>query len=495
VGRTLLPALATLAVCAGGWGSAALAAEPPHPDSTRQPLRDGCQRNPAALLVVGAGGGDISPEWVYVNRDNSVRVAEGVAHATGPATEDLPFAHSWYDIDSNVDLDQPYRYLLGGDPEKKTGNFVPGSEETNRLHIEWESGDGARGTVPPYAWPTEGDRVKVWGQWIWDCGHWGQDFQDPDYFLPGTGETPFSTEVPGEGTELHPLRALVVTRAAPDRPSLRQTQTDVFISSDGTIARAEEECARRNPALSYASYPFSYTACVNARVGGRQQVEDRDYTFFVPAPPRLRGAARLRWRAVDVVGGTAPVERVRVGRRGIHVTIPFKGFGDGTSPVRYGKTFYVRWSPDARPRPAALRVTLHKLTVFKSLDPNPTNAPRLDGPPGEYGVYLDINGWWKYLNEWAPGLDHVSDGEVFTLERSHTIHVPRGEGVRVYVFTRECDLPRIYPCPSIAEGAPGNDRPGNEVVRFPSVASALGDHVIRSRTGAYELALGITRVR
>ena len=93
------------------------------------------------------------------------------------------------------------------------GNFAggEGSEDFRRLHYEWESG-----TLPFFAWPTDGDRVKLWGSWIWDCGH----------FTMGQ-------RVSGEASELHPLNGIVVTRRAPYRTRGRESQADVFISSGG----------------------------------------------------------------------------------------------------------------------------------------------------------------------------------------------------------------------------------------------------------------------
>src|SRR3954449_671406 len=84
------------------------------PDALQQPLKDGCQRNPAGLLTFS------SPEWVYVyGGQPEVRLLEGTAHATAPAGEDLPENHQSYDLDSNVSPDGPYQYQLGGDPKAK----------------------------------------------------------------------------------------------------------------------------------------------------------------------------------------------------------------------------------------------------------------------------------------------------------------------------------------------------------------------------------------
>src|SRR3954452_13359040 len=109
-----------------GVGSLALAqsipaADPPAPNSTTQPLADGCQRNPAGLLTF------TSPEWVYVYRDPNARSVEGVAHSTHTASGDLPEGHDWYDLNSNVNVDPQYSYLLG------SANMTGTGEETGRL--------------------------------------------------------------------------------------------------------------------------------------------------------------------------------------------------------------------------------------------------------------------------------------------------------------------------------------------------------------------------
>jgi hypothetical protein len=464
----------------------ALADNPPRPDSQQQPLKDGCQRSPAPLLTYAAGGPPQTPEWSYVYRDPTVRLAEGIAHASSPAGGDLPHGHDWYDMNYNLDLDPQYGYLLGGDPNAKNGNFAPGSEDTNRLHLEWETG-----TLPAWAWPTENDRVKTWGSWIWDCGHWGQNFEDPDYFLPGTGETPFSENVRGEQTEFHPMRAIVVTRAAPYRPASSESEADVFISSDGTRARVEEECARLNPPTFPGYYPPGFTDCVQAETNRRQPVNDRDYSFFLPAPRRPSRSARLQYRIVDMTGGQQPHEDVAVRRTGIEVTIRFTGFGGDSAPLHYGKSFFLGWSGEDPTPPARLQVQLDRLTVFHSLDPNSDHPSQFAPPPGEYGLYIDVNGWWKYLNDWAPGLDAVSDGQSFALGRAVEIDVPAGHGLRLFTHGRECDIPRILPCPDVKEGADDNDSPGDTLATFASPAAALGDHRLRPESGNYELTYSV----
>ena len=142
-----------------------LAANPPQPSASNQPAKDGCQRAYINQLLLK------TPEWVYVYKDRTIRTASGITHVTHAAKDDAPGAHRSYDFNSNLTLDKKYRYLLGGSASAKTSNFSIGGpgdrEEFKRLHYEWESR-----TLPFSAWPTEGDRVTLYGSWIWDCGHW-----------------------------------------------------------------------------------------------------------------------------------------------------------------------------------------------------------------------------------------------------------------------------------------------------------------------------------
>ena len=282
-------ALAALAI---GAGLALPASAPAGPDPVNQPLADGCQRNPVGLLTY------TSPEWVWVNSralGDHTRTVEGSATLVHTADEDLPEGHLSYDLDWDVAPDAAYAGLLAGDPNANggqgNGNFARGADFA-KLHVEWESG-----AVPAYVWPTEGDRVKLWGQWIWDCGHWGQgittDQNNPqgsligtgDYFLPGQVEGSAPANLRGEQTELHPMQAIVVNRKAPYRAATAESQTDVFVSSDGTHALGEEHCAAQS---ALAGQPISgpdFTACVNAGTSERQDLNGRAYDFFVPAPP------------------------------------------------------------------------------------------------------------------------------------------------------------------------------------------------------------------
>lgn len=462
--------------------STALGANPPQPNSMTQPLLDGCQRNATGLLTF------TSPEWVYIYKDPTVRFVQGTVTHTHTAGGDLPEGHDFYDLNSNVNVDPSYSYLIS------TANFTgdPTAEDYGRLHVEWESG-----TVPKYVWPTEGDSVQLWGSWIWDCGHWGPSpgLQNPDLLLPGQGEATCtqSNPCPGERSEFHPMRAMIVTRANPSVSASTRSETDAFISTDGTIAHAEAQCALANPPPNPDSYGADYSACVQDPSQRYQQVNDRNYTFFVPAPPKPSALAKLTYQVVDQgVGVNSPRERIEVQSNGIQVTIPFKGFGvNGTRQV-YGKSFLVGWNVDPTP-PTHLRVHFTSLTVMHSLDPPSDTSPGTDDPGAEWNLYTDLNGSWSLANDWAPGLSFLLDGTTLTLDKTFDIYVPAGKGVRLFVHGRECDLPKIQPCPTnTGEVASDNDVPGEILNQFSTATAAIGTHTATADSGDYQVTYTVT---
>lgn len=432
-----------------------------------QSLADGCQRNIPGLLTF------TSPEWVYVHDYDSrfrtpdnTYVAEGVSHHTHPAEDDLPEGHKSFDMNFNLAVDPQYQDLLGGDPARQTGNYAPG-DERGSLHMEWE-----QEAIPTWAWPAENDRVKAWGSWIWDCGHWGLGF--PDFFVPS--QLPYNGPITGERTEFHSTKALVVTRANPSTTPANERQTDVYISNDGRRAHAEEQCAHEHPApTGSTSFGPDYTACVQDATQNNQTVNDRDYTFFVPAPPKPAGA-KLTYRIVNHQSGSSPSETVTPVSNGINVTVKYRG----SSAPAYGKTFYVGWSKTTAPAPDHLRVTVNSVTVNRSLDPNPGRLSQSGTPPGEYNLYVQGNGVWGFINDWAPGLLTVTDGQVFNPNNGIDFYVQAGNSVRVFFTGRECDFVGIDPCPQTPELSDQNDRPGDIVQNYSSVSAALGQHTAQS---------------
>jgi len=520
-----------LAVVAAAVGALALPAAThaaPVTDAFHKPLEDGCQRNVPGLLTYS------SPEWVWVNsaqaqNEDNTRQLEGLVRDPHTAGEDLPENHLSYDFDFNVVPDPSYTYLAGGSPAanggKGSGNWdhsVP--DEYGTLHLEWESA-----VVPTFAWPDEGDRVSVWGQWIWDCGHWGEGFDfsappanDPtaplthngDYLIPGETEselqgTPEAKNIRGEQTELHPLEALVVHRAVPYQAVARESETDAYISTKGTGAHAEEKCS--HDLKPPAGQPFqgpAFTACVHDTSNEYQSLSGKTFSFVVAAPPRPSPHARLRYREIQRIPSHHATERVTPAGDGLHVTISFDKVAAGTLED-FGRSWFVGWEGDRSGTPTHLRWTLESIKVNKSLDPNPSRAQQTGVPPGEYNVYVDINGFWQFVGgrgptgavtggaptQWIPGLGAVTDGQVFSnINRSVDFFVPPGKPVRLFVDTRECDLPHMDPCALTTELSDGNDAPGDHADTFPSAAAALGEHKLVPSGDDYEMTYRVDRI-
>jgi hypothetical protein len=345
-----------------------------HPNSIKRPPKDGCERDPGGLI---AGS---SPQWAYVHRSRKPRYLKGTAVEARPTYTDLFRAHDSYDMNIFFRPDQRFRSYLGTANVSKA--TTQDKDEQGTMEVEWE-----QRAYPMWAWPTQGDRVELMGSWIWDCGHWGpQDFNDPNYFAPGTqpGET-----VTGERTEIHSPRMVIVHRKRPSLSARGDSQTDALISSMGTFARAVQ-----NHAAGFCTKPED--TCSR-----RTPVNTRNYSFNVAAPPRPPGATRLIYRVKDHRSVHAPHARITKRAHGIHVEVPFKGFHRHKKQrMVWAKTFFVGWN---KPKHLDhLRVTLTQIEWLAELDtPNPgpcppnepcTGNPQDSQPPDEVNIYVDVGG-------------------------------------------------------------------------------------------------------
>jgi hypothetical protein len=471
--RRWAPLIASLLI----FGAAAIvapaaAARNTRPTDRDQPLRDGCQRPSFVDLTLVN-----SPEWVYVNRDPSVHFAQGVSRVVHPTPIDQPGTHDWFDVNGNLVPDKPYRYLVAGSQSAGTNNFArgeeDGGEEYARLHYEWEEG-----SLPTFAWPSDGDRTALWGSWIWDCGHWT------------TNEV-----VTGERTEFHPLNAIAVTRQNGARARVGERETDAYVSSDGTFAHLTEECARRLSPQPDGTYGPGFQGCaanlpaeIQHDPSEFRQKLARSYTFMVPAPRRPSGASTLELRSVGHQHRGRVSETVRRNGHGFRVTVRPR-----TKDLKWGKSYFARWA-GAKARGTRLEVTFRTLLV-KRADPDLSEGG--PDPSGEHvALYLNLNGYWQQVNRWAPSLFAATDGMLIRLNRKIRIGVQRGRGVSLFVMGRECDgpsgvvilghlVPRTQPCPfntTESKISPhNNDDPGTILDRYRSAGAALGTHTAKSR--------------
>jgi hypothetical protein len=238
-----------------------------------------------------------------------------------------------------------------------------------------------------------------------------------------------------------------------------------------------------------------------------QSLAGRTFAFVVPAPPRPSPTARLRYREVRRVTEHHAHAEVKPKSDGLHVRVSFDRVARGTLED-FGRSWFVGWEDDRSAAPARVRFTLRSVKVNRSLDPNPDRPQQSGVPPGEYNLYVDVNGLWRFVGgrgivtalggsppQWVPGLGAAENGQTFAgINRSLDLFVPSGKPLRVFVDARECDLPHMDPCAVTAELSDGNDAPGDHADEYPSTAAAVGTHVLKPDGDAYEMTYSIARL-
>ena len=475
---------------------AALAAND-RPDPNAQAIADGCKRVTTDIFK------GLAPNWVYVN-DKSypasgptppAQWASGTANAGArtylaahPSSVDDPITHVSYDFNVNVQVDPASGYLVG------TGNVGEG-EENGRLHSERESG-----LLPTAFWAERGDRVSLLGSWIWDCDH----FQGA-----------------GEHTEFHPIRALWIERNA-GKPSPRspkgETEGDLYVSSDGTAAATQANCAHQTKGDADA-----FHACIARRDTWVDPTGD--YRFKLTPPPRPSKTARLIVRVVDKGSVNAP--RVNAVFNNAWVDVNFHVDASPGQKVVVAKQIFAGWTPmPVAKLPVHLRLRFDSLLVRRAMDPgcppDRTSCTYKDETlgygqittgPGEWELYWDVAGIWS---RWSPGLLRAKDGQRFQGRQTVDFYVPRDGAWRVFATARECDfgaLPSaagvgipVFPCPKTGEvgNFKGDDFPGALEARYRGAAT--GKHVVNSivagsdcppsnKRGCFQLTYTVTLVR
>ena len=524
---TLLMAVAVgVALRPGPVAKAVANPPPPQPTGTSpQSMADGCGRDPLALFSRR------EPEWAYVYDTPSGQPAPaprwvaGTVNAANPkfasvhvSGGDLPTGHAAYDYNVDVLPDPGYTYLVGGDPVKKTGNYAGFDEGTARLHTEWEDL-----TIPKFAWAEPGDHVMELGSWVWDCGHWGvgTNIFSPDYVLPKLGQPCIGIPDPsqcgnleGEGTEFHPYRAVWVQRRQPSLAAQGESQADLFVSTDATLAGVEADCSHQyKPSLTatdQSAKQVQYKACLDTTTPW--QDVSGDYSFLLPAPPSPGPSARLVFHAVNQGSSNAPAPTLTAEGNAVRVTFHLST-PDNTHTLKMGYTIFAGW--DTLPLaqvPTHLKVTFDQLVVHRSQDPNctlgaPVGASCQDESrrteavtptaaftnTGQWNLYYDVQGSWGQFLVNGDGEIDPADGTVLPLTQSADIYVPAGKGWRLFVHGRECDLGNLAAlsvddqtkqrlvafadCPRDHDLGTDNDVPGLLVDTYPSAAAAIGAHV------------------
>ena len=374
---------------------------------------------------------------------------------------DIDNNHWTHDINVFVTLDKDSRALLA------RGNFDTSyqANEIATLELEWENGG-----VPRFAFPTHGDRITVWGNHIWDCGHGSPDKYRTEIHPPVGWvvyrQTADMDGVPANGRQnQNPwmwyqdedrsgIGATLPNTALRNTP-VQATVADVFFSSFGSVAIPNLNGCRD---ASWKTIPTIDSTCY--AVNGKSWVQPlvgRDYSFFIPAPPKDSGEpadAVLVWdveeRCSEIPAnpgnpGIGDIERdgmagsgddgynigsvtcnirdearevTENGQRGIRVTVRASNASNpSNSYVGYAKRWKVAWdyAPPASSRAKTFNVAFNELRVWDDAE--------VCGNDGEWLMSIRVNENWAY-----PVLSSGEDGVAFWEEGAIDDNACVGEG-------------------------------------------------------------------
>ena len=330
--------------------------------------------------------------WAYVDREQKIRSATGVARNVHVAAIDSFSNHDSHDLDFDLLLDPGQTDLLSIQPEDALG-------------IEWETGirpsetrgDGASPTLPKWAWPSDGDRVWAEGNWIFDCGHPDED----------TGLYK---------SEIHPPRAIASMRdqAGPlpgtGLTPVPITMTDLYISGRGGFTPNQLNCG------PHITLGFNGSTCGQDPPPADDSyrttpINETDFTFAVCLPPRPAGAAFSHSVAVGPrntvniepeIDGPVPATGACQSSPDfdntmmMRVTVKLRGTATPPQSV-YARHIAAGWvMPPAEPLPHR-RLSVRSTNLFEDHD--------LDPGDGE------LSFWWVNVNRaaspWLRLADHT----------------------------------------------------------------------------------------
>lgn len=363
------------------------------------------------------------------------------------------FLHFAADYNFFIYPDHGFRSLL------KPGNFLVNAEytpsEVGRIEVEWERFSNTHNGIPPWAWPAVGDKVKVVGWHIVDCGHGSPDFR----------------------SEIHPPLFVATYRNAALSPIARwngrlgsydasnnheATLVDVFASSYGGGAFGIE---------------FGHPGQTE------QPANLYTYGFTVMAPPKPSATATLAPPSIQrIQGATAPnplTYATTPDGRGYRFAIHFPHSTRPLFPQVYGSRIRVTWIDKNAPTiPNLHEITVQPLSLH--VIENHATIGKAD-----WGLYAYVNevGRGSLLsgggvNSNGETYREVSDGDVIDL--SHVppfiVHVVDNQALHISFRGTYFNASR-YGC----TGCGGGDPLGNASQFYdPSLLSAQQTITLRA---------------
>ena len=210
------------------------------------------------------------PGWVWVDPSQKLKEVSGTVNESFVTHTDFPAVHDSHDQNTHLTVDPGFEDLLSD------------TNDPGEIEMEWEigtfpseaSGDPPERTFPRWAWPSDGDRIWLNGNWIFDCGH--------------------PTDVGGVNhynSEIHPPRAVASMRQqlktlpGTGTTPVPVTATDLYIHGRAGFVGDDLECGQE--------IIISAGSCTPSAYPHRGTAIDADYDFKVCLPVKPSANAVL----------------------------------------------------------------------------------------------------------------------------------------------------------------------------------------------------------
>ena len=354
----------------------------------------------------------VDPEWAPVENGPVVESTPVLVHGTvvdshGDRGGDFPATHVQNDQNTFIRLD-----------DADSGRLATGNTD-GLLDLEWEVG-----AYPDWAWASPGDRIVALGRWIFDCGHpnpLGRCSNSGDQCILSSdcGGAACNGAHFGYRTEMHPPQAVAVLRppqGAVITPGSRgddnkradrddgepqlATRADVFVSEfggavgDGCILTHRDSI----PALIGANcFPL---------VDPVAPINDADFSFDLPLPPRPRRASNPVWSITPhatpgainraAVGAEVAITPVlNVAEPHLAVTVRMSHAIAGRLPTGFAASITAGWQRPTEMEFKHVRVFIEGIQVRNPLKPAEDVADR---PAPGWRAQVAVNGSWRQLS-------------------------------------------------------------------------------------------------
>jgi hypothetical protein len=258
-------------------------------------MSDRCNTNQFDDLGFFYHPGVHNPQWVTVNRwidQSSYETLEGLVGKSHISRYDNTLNHynNGHDINIFVTPDPTYWHLLSA--SLNSGNF-----SQFEIENEWE-----RQSIPESFWPSVGDRVSLFGYWIFDCGH---DFHTEIHPPVGIAVHRYGA-IPIPSNFLGTFPGSSSPQSVGSNVFVPGVVTDIWFNDQGgqTTGDCGETGLHQPGAGTDQCVPSGYDCCVYNVVGQFTNPLRREYNFniYLPADPQ-RVASELdpQSKAPDVL--------------------------------------------------------------------------------------------------------------------------------------------------------------------------------------------------